>query len=73
MAEYITPVPGAKTFIEQDAAAAKPADKAGLLELAQDPNIFPSPDLLAKTSYYRVLNAAETKQWNDIFNAVVIA
>ena len=71
--EYITPVPGAQQFIQQDAAAAKPADKAGLLELAQDPNIFPSPELLAKTSYYRVLDSAETTQWNDIFNAVIIA
>jgi len=33
----------------------------------------PSPELLAKTSYYLVLNAAETKQWNDIFNAGIIA
>jgi spermidine/putrescine transport system substrate-binding protein len=71
--EYITPVPSAKQFIEQDAAAAKPADKAGLLQLAGSPLIFPSQDLLAKTYYYRVLNAAETTQWNDIFNAVIIA
>ncbi|HEY1161800.1 MAG TPA: spermidine/putrescine ABC transporter substrate-binding protein [Candidatus Dormibacteraeota bacterium] len=71
--EYITPVPGAKQFIEQDAAAAAPADRAGLLELAQDPNIFPSNDVLAKTSYYRVLTPSETTQWNDIFNAVISA
>jgi spermidine/putrescine transport system substrate-binding protein len=71
--EYITPVPSAKQFIEQDAAAAAPADKAGLLQLAASPLIFPSQDLLAKTYYYRVLNAAETTQWNDIFNAVIIA
>jgi len=72
--EYITPVPGAQDFIKQDAAAAKnPDDKASLLELSTDPAIFPTQDLLAKTSYYRVLNSAETTQWNDIFNAVIIA
>jgi spermidine/putrescine transport system substrate-binding protein len=72
--EYITPVPSAQDFIKQDAAAAKAAaDKASLLELSTDPAIFPTQDLLAKTSYYRVLNAAETTQWNDIFNAVIIA
>jgi spermidine/putrescine transport system substrate-binding protein len=72
--EYITPVPGAQDFIKQDAAAATaPADKASLLELSTDPAIFPTQDILAKTSYYRVLNAAETTQWNDIFNAVIIA
>jgi spermidine/putrescine transport system substrate-binding protein len=72
--EYITPVPSAQTYIQQDAAAAKnAADKASLNELAQDPAIFPSQEVLAKTSYYRVLNASETIQWNDIFNAVIIA
>jgi spermidine/putrescine transport system substrate-binding protein len=72
--EYITPVPGAQDYIKQDAAAAKAAaDKASLLELSTDPAIFPTQDLLAKTSYYRVLSATETTQWNDIFNAVIIA
>src|SRR6476661_2095706 len=72
--EYITPVPGAQDFIKQDAAAAKnAADKASLTELSTDPAIFPSQDVLAKTSYYRVLTADETTQWNDIFNAVIIA
>ena len=72
--EYITPVPGAQDFIKQDAAAAKnPDDKASLLELSTDPAIFPSQDILAKTSYYRVLDPVETTVWNDIFNAVIIS
>ena len=72
--EYITPVPSAQTFIQQDAAAAaSAADKASLQELSTDPAIFPSQDLLAKTSYYRVLTASEATQWNDIFNAVLTA
>jgi spermidine/putrescine transport system substrate-binding protein len=72
--EYITPVPSAQTYIQQDAAAAtNAADKASLQELSTDPAIFPSQDVLAKTSYYRVLNASEATQWNDIFNAVLTA
>jgi spermidine/putrescine transport system substrate-binding protein len=72
--EYITPVPSAQQFMEQDAAAATSADdKAFFLEMSKDPAIFPSQDVLAKTSYYRVLTADETTQWNDIFNAVIIA
>ena len=72
--EYITPVPSAQTFIGQDAAAAANADdKAALLELSTDPAIFPPQDVLAKTSYYRVLDPIETTLWNDIFNAVILA
>jgi spermidine/putrescine transport system substrate-binding protein len=72
--EYITPVPSAQQFMEQDAAAATNADdKAFFLEMSKDPAIFPSQDVLGKTSYYRVLTADETTQWNDIFNAVIIA
>jgi spermidine/putrescine transport system substrate-binding protein len=72
--EYITPVPSAKQFIDQDAAAAtKPDDKALLQQLAASPNIFPSQETLAKTSYYRVLDPIETTVWNDIFNAVIVA
>ncbi len=72
--EYITPVPSAKQFIEQDAAAAtNKDDKALLIEVAGSPNVFPSADVLAKTSYYRVLTPSETTQWNDTFNAVISA
>jgi len=72
--EYITPVPGAKQFIEQDAAAATNKDDKDLLtQVANSPNVFPSADVLAKTSYYRVLTPSETTQWNDIFNAVIAA
>jgi spermidine/putrescine transport system substrate-binding protein len=71
--EYITPVPGAKDVIVQDANAATDADtKQGLLDTANSPLVFPSPADLAKTSYYRVLNPSEAAQWNDIFNAVII-
>jgi spermidine/putrescine transport system substrate-binding protein len=72
--EYITPVPSAQTFIAQDAAAATNAkDKAALLELSQDPAIFPPQNVLANTAYYRVLDPIETTVWLDIFNAVILA
>ena len=72
--EYITPVPSAKQAIEAHAAAAtNKDDKAALLQAAESPLIFPSADVLAKTSYYRVLTPSETTQWNDIFNAVITA
>ncbi|HEY8814590.1 MAG TPA: spermidine/putrescine ABC transporter substrate-binding protein [Candidatus Dormibacteraeota bacterium] len=72
--EYITPVPSAQTYIEQDAAAAKAAaDKASLLELSTDPAIFPPAETLANTSYYRVLaSKEETNHWLDLFTAVAI-
>jgi Spermidine/putrescine-binding periplasmic protein len=72
--EYITPVPSAKQAIEAHAAAAtNKDDKAALLQAAESPLIFPSQEVLAKTSYYRVLTPSETTQWNDIFNAVILA
>jgi spermidine/putrescine transport system substrate-binding protein len=71
--EYITPVPSAQQFIQQDAAAAKKADQPLLQQLAQSPLIFPSAETLANTSYYRVLaNKDETNKWLDLFTSVVL-
>jgi spermidine/putrescine transport system substrate-binding protein len=73
--EYITPVPSAQQIIQQQAAQTKnAADKAALLQAADSPLIFPSASDLSHASYYRVLgDTAETTQWNDIFNAVILA
>jgi spermidine/putrescine transport system substrate-binding protein len=72
--DYITPVPSAKQVIEQQAAAEKDAaTKASLLQTSESPLVFPPPDVLNRTAYYRVLNTAEVKQWNSIFNAVIIS
>ena len=49
------------------------ADKASRPALRHDPAVFPPQDILAKTSYYRVLDPIETTLWNDIFNAVILA
>jgi spermidine/putrescine transport system substrate-binding protein len=71
--DYITPVPSAKDVVLQDASAATDqATKDGLNGTANSPLVFPTPDDLAKSSYYRVLTPAEAQQWNDIFNAVII-
>jgi spermidine/putrescine transport system substrate-binding protein len=71
--DYITPVPGAKQVVQQDASAATDADtKASLEDTANSPLVFPSDSDLAKTSYYRSLSASETQQWNDIFGAVIL-
>ena len=71
---YITPVPGAKAVMEQDAASATDADtKASLQQLAASSAVFPSDAELARSSYYRVLNPTEAIQWNETFNAVILA
>jgi spermidine/putrescine transport system substrate-binding protein len=72
--DYITPVPEAKQVIEQQAAATTNADdKAALLQTSESALVFPPQDELNNTSYYRVLDPAEAAQWNDIFNAVILA
>jgi len=71
---YITPVPGAKAVVEQDAAAATDPDtKQSLTDTANSSAVFPTDADLAKTFYYRSLNPAEATQWNDIFNAVILS
>jgi spermidine/putrescine transport system substrate-binding protein len=72
--DYITPVPSAKQAIESDAAqATDPAAKASLLQTSESPLVFPSADDLARSYYYRVLTPSEASQWDDIWNAVIIA
>ena len=71
---YITPVPDAKQVIEQDAAQATDAStKAALQATAESHLVFPSAAEFNKVYYYRVLNASEKDQWNNIFGAVILA
>jgi spermidine/putrescine transport system substrate-binding protein len=71
--DYITPVPSSKDVILKDAAAATDQEtKDALLGTANSPLVFPTPDVFAKTSYYRELNANETTQWNSIFSSVIL-
>jgi spermidine/putrescine transport system substrate-binding protein len=67
---YITPVPGAKAVIQQDAAAAKGDDKTYLEGLVTSPLIFPSTEDYARLHRYRVLTAAEERTWNSIFEPI---
>jgi len=71
--DYITPVPGAKAIIEQQAATEPDKDtKAALLGTSESPLVFPPAGELAQTSYYRDLTTSEATQWNAIFNSVII-
>ena len=67
---YVTPVPDAKTYIAQDAAAATGADKTSLQQLVDSPLIFPSSSENSKLHPYRVLNASEEKTWNALFEPI---
>lgn len=67
---YVTPVPGAKTYIQKDADAASGSDKASLEQLVTSPLIFPSSADYAKLHSYRVLTTAEEKTWNGIFEPI---
>jgi spermidine/putrescine transport system substrate-binding protein len=71
--DYITPVPAAKQYIEQQAQTASAANQAALLQTSESPLVFPSQAELDQTSYYRVLKPSEADQWNAIFNAVILA
>ena len=72
--DYITPVPGAKQVIDQQAAQTTDAPtKQSLLQTSQSPLVFPSADELSRVYYYRVLTPSEATQWNNIFNAVILA
>jgi spermidine/putrescine transport system substrate-binding protein len=67
---YVTPVPGAQAVIAQDAAAATGSDQSSLQQLASSPLIFPDKADYSKLHRYRVLNAAEEKIWNSIFEPI---
>jgi spermidine/putrescine transport system substrate-binding protein len=67
---YITPVPGARAIIRQDAAKASGDDKASLNELTTSQLIFPSAADFSRLHRYRVLTAEEEKTWNSLFEPI---
>lgn len=68
---YVTPVPGSQAVIRQDAqAATKAADKQSLEQLAASPLIFPSKDAYSRLHRYRVLDPAEEKIWDALFEPI---
>jgi len=69
--DYITPVPGAKQVVLDDASKAKGADKSGLEGLASSPLVFPTDADLSKTFRYRVLTPTEQVTWDRIFQPII--
>jgi spermidine/putrescine transport system substrate-binding protein len=58
--QYIPPVVGTKEYV----AKIDP-------KLAENPLIFPSPEILAKTHDFVELSAADEKKWNSLFQSVI--
>ena len=69
--DYITPVPGAKQMIQQDAAKASGEDKASLEGLLSSPLVFPTEADLSKGHRYRILTPQEQTTWNRIFQPIL--
>jgi spermidine/putrescine transport system substrate-binding protein len=67
---YITPVPAAKSVIQQDAAKASGSDRKYLDAVASSPLVFPTPQITSNVHAYRVLTADEEKQWDAIFEPI---
>jgi spermidine/putrescine transport system substrate-binding protein len=67
---YITPVPATKALIKKDAAALKGEDRDAMEQIATSQLIFPSEADFKKLHRYRVLDAAEEKTWNGIFEPI---
>lgn len=68
---YITPVSAVQQVFEKEAAAAtNKDDKANFTNLATSPLIFPKPADFARLHRYRVLDPAETKVFNALFEPI---
>lgn len=64
---YVSPVPGGKAIIKQDAANATGSDKEILDKVLGSPLVYPTPEIAANVHRYRVLTPDEEQQWNDLF------
>jgi spermidine/putrescine transport system substrate-binding protein len=64
---YVSPVPVGGEIVQEDADAAKGANKEVLETIANSPYVFPTPEIESKLHTYRVLEGEEIEQWNDIF------
>ena len=72
---YITPVPGAKDIILENADAAEEEGDTETAEylrtVAESPLVFPTDDMLSRLHSYKVLDEDEERQWNELFQEVV--
>jgi spermidine/putrescine transport system substrate-binding protein len=68
---YITPVQKSQDLIKQHAAAAtKPKDKAFLEGVANSGLVFPDADTKSRVQGYKLLEGAEERFWDEIFDEV---
>lgn len=67
---YVTPVAAAKDIILADAAAASGEDKAYLEGVASSELVFPSAASEDRLHTYKLLDEAEEKSWNELFQEV---
>ena len=69
---YICPVPAARDIILRHADEAESEEDAEYLRaVAESPLVFPTDDMLARLHSYKVLDEAEERSWNELFNEVV--
>ncbi len=69
---YICPVPAAQEIIRQHAAEAdNDEDREYLEAVAESPLVFPTEEMLARLYSYKVLDEAEEREWNELFQEVV--
>jgi spermidine/putrescine transport system substrate-binding protein len=70
---YICPVGAAQDVIRQHAAAAETKDDRDYLEaVAESPLVFPTQDMLDRLYSYKILDEAEEREWNQMFDEVVL-
>jgi spermidine/putrescine transport system substrate-binding protein len=70
---YVTPVPGARKLIREDAAKSSDEGKETLEAVANSPLVFPSEADYAKLHYFREFaTAAEQQEYQKIFEPIVL-
>jgi spermidine/putrescine transport system substrate-binding protein len=68
---YITPVPATQAIFQKEAKAATTKDdKAYYTSLSTSPLIFPQPSAYNLLHRYRVLDLAEQRTWNALFEPI---
>jgi spermidine/putrescine transport system substrate-binding protein len=70
---YVSPVPAGGEIVQADAVKAKGANAEVLKAIASSQYVFPTPELGEKSHRYRVLDADEAQQWDDLFLPIFIS
>ena len=68
--DYISPVPSAKKYVQNDYEKASGQEKKNLHEVLTGGLVFPSAEEYANTYERRVLSGSEEKKWNSIFEPI---